>query len=150
VPARAIGGLFRSSLPPWLKGTLDTAQIWPPEGKASRGGSDGGETRVDGRTSNGRQIAVLRVDADMYSSTMDVLRALYPRVSPGGIVIIDDWAVWEAQRAALDFRESIGLHGGAAWRAPIVLLSDRQGAWWRKPGRDSDNLSHAAGASNGF
>lgn len=42
------------------------------------------------------QIAVLRLDGDMYQSTMDALQALYPKVSPGGYVIIDDYHALES------------------------------------------------------
>ncbi len=37
------------------------------------------------------QLAILRVDADLYSSTVDVLTALYPKLSPGGYAIFDDY-----------------------------------------------------------
>ena len=46
------------------------------------------------------QIAVLRLDGDMYFSTMESLQMLYPRVSPGGFVIIDDYGTWSGCRAA--------------------------------------------------
>ncbi len=36
-------------------------------------------------------IAILRVDGDMYSSTIEILRALYPKVSSGGFVVFDDF-----------------------------------------------------------
>jgi O-methyltransferase len=48
------------------------------------------------------KLAVLRLDADMYSSTMDVLRALYPKVSDGGYVIVDDYHTWDSCRRAVD------------------------------------------------
>lgn len=111
VPARAIPGLFRDSLVPWLEGEQGEA-LWPASqgwstcsrsGASTLGGSDVECEQVSQGGAN-RTIAVLRVDADMYSGTMDVLSLLYDRVSPGGIVIVDDWAVWEAQRATLDFR----------------------------------------------
>ena len=50
------------------------------------------------------ELAVLRLDADLYESTMDVLTALYDCVSPGGAVIIDDWDVPTARQAVLNFR----------------------------------------------
>ena len=51
------------------------------------------------------QIAVLRLDGDLYESTMDALVALYDRVSPGGFVIVDDYGAWEPCRNAVeDFR----------------------------------------------
>ena len=48
------------------------------------------------------KLAVLRVDADMYSSTLDVLNALYGKVSKDGYVIVDDYFTIEACRRAVD------------------------------------------------
>ena len=45
---------------------------------------------------------MLRIDADMYSSTLDVLNALYGKVSKDGYVIIDDYFTIEACRRAVD------------------------------------------------
>ena len=45
--------------------------------------------------------AIIRLDGDMYESTMDALENLYPRLSPGGFVIVDDGAL-AACRAAVD------------------------------------------------
>lgn len=51
------------------------------------------------------RLAVLRVDADMYSSTLDVLKNLYHLVSIGGYVIIDDYgAISACEQAVKDFR----------------------------------------------
>lgn len=47
-------------------------------------------------------IAVLRLDADWYESTRICLDHLYPNVSDGGIVIIDDYGYWEGCRRATD------------------------------------------------
>ena len=53
------------------------------------------------------RIAVLRLDGDLYESTMDALQALYHKLSPGGYAIIDDYGVIEGCRQAVtDFRES--------------------------------------------
>ena len=49
------------------------------------------------------KIALLRLDGDMYESTVDVLYTFYGRLSIGGVVIIDDWAGLPAQRAVEDF-----------------------------------------------
>lgn len=38
-------------------------------------------------------IALLRLDGDLYESTMVCLRHLYPLVAPGGLVVIDDYAL---------------------------------------------------------
>jgi O-methyltransferase len=53
-------------------------------------------------TSPIRQLAVLRLDGDMYESTMDSLRNLYPKLSKGGYVIIDDYGAIPGCRAAVD------------------------------------------------
>ena len=42
-----------------------------------------------------RPIAILRLDGDWYESTMVCLEHLFPLVSPGGGVIIDDYFVWD-------------------------------------------------------
>jgi O-methyltransferase len=47
------------------------------------------------------KIAVLRLDGDLYSSTMSALDALYHRVSDGGYVIADDYFAWESSRRAV-------------------------------------------------
>jgi O-methyltransferase len=53
------------------------------------------------------QLAVMRLDGDLYESTMDELTSLYPKLSPGGYVIVDDYRPIEACRAAVDdFRQS--------------------------------------------
>ncbi len=51
------------------------------------------------------KIAVLRLDGDMYESTMDGLNNLYHKVSPDGFVIVDDYgAVAACAQAVTDFR----------------------------------------------
>jgi hypothetical protein len=48
------------------------------------------------------RIAVLRLDTDWYASTRHELEHLYPRLEPGGILIIDDYGWWEGARKAVD------------------------------------------------
>ena len=56
------------------------------------------------------QLAILRIDADLYSSTRTVLDELYDRVAPGGFVIVDDYGCLEPCREAVDrFVEERGL-----------------------------------------
>ena len=50
-------------------------------------------------------ISVLRIDADMYEGTMQVLENLYDKVSVNGFVIIDDYCIGQAKKAIDDFRE---------------------------------------------
>ncbi len=49
-----------------------------------------------------RQIAILRLDTDWYQSTLHELVHLYPLLSPGGILIIDDYGHWQGARKAVD------------------------------------------------
>ena len=48
------------------------------------------------------QLAILRLDGDLYASTRDTLVALYDRVAPGGFVIVDDYGALKPCRLALD------------------------------------------------
>lgn len=51
------------------------------------------------------RIAVLRLDGDMYDSTIQALKALYPKLSIGGYVIVDDYGDVPACKEAVgDFR----------------------------------------------
>lgn len=69
-------------LPGWFRSSLDTPDIGP--------------------------LAILRVDADLYDSTRDVLTALYPRVVDRGFVIIDDYGRFsECEKAVSDYLTSV-------------------------------------------
>jgi hypothetical protein len=48
------------------------------------------------------EIALLRLDTDWYASTKHTLVHLYPRVAPGGVLIVDDYAYWQGARQAVD------------------------------------------------
>jgi O-methyltransferase len=77
-------------------------------------------------------IAVLRLDGDLYSSTMDCLVNLYDRVVPGGFVIIDDYGVViDARRAVLDFRRERTID------EPMFAI-DGDGIYWRKGAERAD------------
>ena len=47
-------------------------------------------------------IALLRLDTDWYESTKHELEHLYPRLAPGGVLIIDDYGYWAGARKAVD------------------------------------------------
>jgi len=47
-------------------------------------------------------IALLRLDTDWYKSTKIELETLYSRLSPGGVLIIDDYGDWEGSRRATE------------------------------------------------
>lgn len=71
------------------------------------------------------QLALLRLDGDMYSSTMDALEALYHKVSAGGVVIVDEYH-WPACRQAVDdFRARV------TSLEPMVKI-DEAAVYWRK------------------
>jgi O-methyltransferase len=48
------------------------------------------------------KIALLRLDTDWYESTKHEMEHLFPRISPGGILIIDDYGWWDGARQAVD------------------------------------------------
>jgi hypothetical protein len=49
-----------------------------------------------------QRIALLRLDTDWYESTYHELVHLYPRLSPGGVLLIDDYGHWAGSRKATD------------------------------------------------
>jgi hypothetical protein len=56
------------------------------------------------------QLALMRLDGDLYESTMDAITALYDKLSPGGYVIVDDYNDFApCRRAITEFRESRGI-----------------------------------------
>jgi hypothetical protein len=71
-------------------------------------------------------IAVLRLDGDMYESTIDPLRFLYDRVSPAGFVIVDDYHIVPGCRQAVqDFCTSRSI-------SPALIDIDGMGVYFRK------------------
>jgi O-methyltransferase len=73
------------------------------------------------------KLAVLRLDGDMYESTMDTLEHLYPKLSPGGYLIVDDYARANCQQAVSDYRKK---HGISDEIRPI----DWTASFWQKSG----------------
>lgn len=55
------------------------------------------------------EIAILRLDGDLYNSTYTTLKYLYPKVIEGGLVIIDDWALPGCRQAVIDYLSEIGI-----------------------------------------
>ena len=73
-----------------------------------------------------QRLSMLRLDGDMYGSTMDALEALYSKLSPGGFLIVDDYgAVPGCRKAVDDFRRS------NAVSEPIQRI-DWTGVYWRR------------------
>jgi hypothetical protein len=87
-------------LPGWFKDTLPAAPI--------------------------QEIAVLRIDADMYESTFEVLTFLYPKLAAGGYVIIDDYGVLPNCKAAVDdYRRAHAIDSE-------IEYVDWSGVYWQK------------------
>ncbi len=71
------------------------------------------------------KIAILRMDGDLYESTMDALSNLYDKVSDGGYIIIDDYYSWNGCRTAVDeFRKARGIE------SPLEKI-DAHSCYWR-------------------
>lgn len=87
-------------LPGWFKDTLASAPI--------------------------EQLAILRLDGDLYESTIDALDALYPKLAVGGYCIVDDYGALAAcRRAVHHYRERHGV------TEPLHAI-DWCGAYWRR------------------
>lgn len=72
------------------------------------------------------RLALLRLDGDLYDSTYDALKALYPKVSPGGFVIVDDYNTFdECYQAVHDYLKSID-------SAPTMQRIDQYSVYWQK------------------
>ena len=73
-----------------------------------------------------KNLAILRVDCDLYESTLEVLNNLYHKLSRGGYVIVDDYWVFNAcKKATDDFRHSHKI-------SEKIIEIDGSGIFWRK------------------
>lgn len=86
-------------LPGWFKDTLPTAPV--------------------------ERLAVLRLDGDLYESTLDALDNLYPKLSTGGFVVIDDYFIPACRKAVDEFREKHGI-------TDEVVAIDEYSVFWRR------------------
>jgi O-methyltransferase len=86
-------------LPGWFADTLPTAPI--------------------------ERLAVLRLDGDMYGSTIDPLRHLYPKLSSGGFVIVDDYSLPGCRQAVDEYRAEHGIEDQ-------LVRIDWTAVYWRK------------------
>jgi O-methyltransferase len=55
------------------------------------------------------QWALIRLDGDMYGSTFEALSTLYPNLSVGGYVIVDDYVFPQVAEAVVDYRRANGI-----------------------------------------
>ena len=68
-----------------------------------------------------KKISVLRLDTDWFESTKKELEVLYPLLSIGGVLIIDDYGHWGGCKKAVDeYFEKIG-------KKPLLIPSDYTG-----------------------
>jgi O-methyltransferase len=71
-------------------------------------------------------FALIRLDGDLYESTYVTLENLYPKLSPGGFIIIDDYKLLTSVKAAVtDYRNRMGIE----WPMHDI---DWNAVWWRK------------------
>ncbi len=71
------------------------------------------------------RLSVMRLDGDMYQSTIESLTCLYPKLSPGGFCIIDDYALEGCRKAVGDYRADHGI------TSPLCEI-DWTGVYWEK------------------
>ena len=73
------------------------------------------------------RLALLRLDSGTYEGTADALEHLYPKLSPGGFLIVSDYVIDGVRRAVNEYRRT---HSIRETLRPIDHSSD----FWRHPG----------------
>jgi O-methyltransferase len=73
------------------------------------------------------EIALLRLDTDWYASTRHELEQLYPRLVPGGVLIVDDYGHYAGARRAVDE------YFGSIRETPLLARIDYTGRLAIKP-----------------
>jgi O-methyltransferase len=72
-----------------------------------------------------QKFSLIRLDGDMYASTMDALENLYPKLSIGGYTVIDDYALARCKAAVIDFRNKYNI-------VDEVISIDQDSVFWKK------------------
>lgn len=73
-----------------------------------------------------KKIALLRLDGDLYESTTDALTNLYPKLSVGGYIIVDDYfAIAACKEAIMDYRKSHDINDE-------IINIDDTGIYWQR------------------
>jgi O-methyltransferase len=72
-----------------------------------------------------RTFSVVRLDGDLYESTMDALVNLYPLLAVGGFLIVDDYTHEPCRQAVTEYRKAHGID------EPVQQI-DWLGAFWRR------------------
>ena len=82
------------------------------------------------------KLALLRLDGDMYESTIVALENLYPKLSVGGYVIVDDYGLPNCRRAIADYREFHGID-------TELISIDNSSVYFKKIKElDADKVAH--------
>lgn len=90
------------------------------------------ETLPSVKNSGRNSFSVIRFDGDLYESTIESFYYLYPLLSVGGYVIVDDYTDWIGCREAThDYRKACGI------KEPITAVFHRpkeqvRGVYWKK------------------
>mgnify|MGYP006188173399 CR=1 FL=1 len=71
------------------------------------------------------KLSLLRMDGDMYGSTIITLECLYDKVQSGGYVIVDDYKLLPCRKAIDDFRESNSIEDE-------IIEIDDSSVYWQK------------------
>jgi hypothetical protein len=74
-----------------------------------------------------KRLALLRLDGDMYESTIQTLDAMYWRLSPKGFVIVDDYILPNCKKAVDDFRNRHRI------TAKLEMIDGAAVYWRRQP-----------------
>lgn len=86
------------------------------------------------KTLSGERFSLIRLDSDSYDSVETSLEYLYPLLSKGGVVIIDDWHLDGCKGAVVDYRSRYGIDdkiyvfdGNAYWTKRQEYALPREG-----------------------
>ena len=71
------------------------------------------------------KLSILRLDGDMYSSTMETLNAMFSKVSKGGFIIVDDYILPATRAAVEDFRSANNI-------SDCIIPVDGSAIYWRR------------------
>ena len=71
------------------------------------------------------QLSLIRLDGDMYESTMDAISNLYPKLSLGGYLIVDDYCIPSCKAAIYDYRKAMNIN-------EEIIPIDGIGVYWKR------------------
>lgn len=86
-------------------------------------------------------FSLLRLDGDLFSSTNDALRALYPKLIDGGFCIIDDYSLSPCKAAVDSYRALNNI------KEPMMTI-DHSAMYWRKNECNCRHIKDSLGISS--